>query len=610
MTRPRRWQPWTAAILAASLAAGSAGATTLGQTDGQADAGSIAARIDRLFADWNRPDGPGCSVAVSRAGATVFEKGYGVAHLEHGVPISPTSVFHVASVTKPFTAMSILLLARDGRLSIDDDVRRHLPEWAGPPGVTIRHLLNHTGGLREAFLLIEMASPRDGRLHQRLVDLLTRQRGLSEPPGTRFFYNNGGYVLLAEIVQRTSGQSLRKFVDERIFRPLGMRQSHLHDDLGEIVPALATGYTRGDDGALRVARLPDGIVGNAGLYTTAPDLLRWLGNFPAPAVGDAALITAMRTVPALPGGETTVYGLGLWIERPGGRLTVSHGGSDPGASAYVVRYPEHDLGIAVLCNIDGIDVTGLARGIADVYLGPSPSPSPSTAATAATAAASAAPAGTPPAPVTVTPAALAANEGLYRSPGDESLLRIFVRDGVLHGSPGAGADGGWPVTPLGGGRFAIETTPIVLEFAAAAGGRTLRIVGERPTPAVLERVASYTPAAADLAALVGDYRSDELSTTYTLRVTDGALIAEVPGRSPIALQPIRRDMFAGSLVGSITFERDRAGRPTGFTVHAYAARGIRFERVRPPRRADVHTGVRFTSVPEASCRSIATPRPS
>ena len=534
------------------------------------DGAAIEARVDRLFAEWQRPGSPGCSIAVSRAGATVFEKGYGVANLEHGVRISPASVFHVASVTKPFTAMSILLLARDGRLSLDDDVRRHLPEWAGPPGVTIRHLLSHTGGLREAFLLIEMASPRDGSLHQRLVDVVTRQRGLSEPPGTRFAYNNGGYVLLAEIVQRISGRSLRAFVAERIVRLLGMRQSHLHDDLGEVVPALATGYTRGADGALRVARLP-GVVGNAGLYTTAADLLRWQRNFSAPVVGDAALFTAMETVPALPGGESTVYGLGLWVERPGGRLTLSHGGGDPGASAYVVRYPEHDLGIAVLCNIDGVDVTGLARSVADIHLGPS------TAAASAPASAV-----TPSPPVTVPATALAANEGLYRSPGDESLLRIFVRDGVLHGSPGAGADGGWPVTPLGGDRFAIATTPIVLEFAPAAdGGRTLRIVGERPTPAVLERVASYTPVAADLAALVGDYRSDELSTTYTLRVSEGTLTADVPGRASIVLQPIRPDLFAGSLLGAITIARDRTGRPTGFTVHAHAARGIRFERLLP-----------------------------
>jgi len=377
-------------------------------------------------------------------------------------------------------------------------------------------------------------------------------------------YNNGGFVLLAEIVKRTSGQSLRAFADERIFRPLRMRHSHLHDDQGEIVPALATGYTRGNDGALRVAPLPGAVVGNGGLFTTAGDLLRWQRNFVAPIVGDAALFTTMEALPSLPTGEKTTFALGLQVEQHGGQRTVGHSGGDPGASAYVVRYPDNDLAVAVLCNSDEINSTALARSIADVYLGSGGTPALAGEAVK----------------VVVPATDLAAYEGLYRDPTDEGLLRIFLRDGVLRGSPGAGADGGWPITPIGADRFAIPGSPITLEFAGGAGGgRTLRVVGERPTPAVLERVASYTPAAPVLAALAGDYRSDELSTTYSLRVTDGALVAVVPGRAAIPLQPIRKDTFAGSLVGAITFARDRRGRATGFTVHAHAARGLRFERL-------------------------------
>ena len=554
-----------ALMLTATIASGAVGTAPVRPS--QPDAATIEARVDRLFAPWQRPDAPGCSVGVSRGGATVLERGYGAANLELGAPLAPSSVFHVASVTKQFTAMSILLLARDGRLSIDDDVRSHLPEWSGPPGVTIRHLLTHTGGLRDAFLLIELAQPDTSRSkHDQLVALLARQRGLTDAPGTRYVYNNGGYVLLAEIVRRVSGRPLRVFADERIFQPLGMRQSHLHDDAAEIVAKLATGYTRGGDGALRVARQPD-VVGNAGLFTTVGDLLRWERNFASPRVGDAALIASMEVPPALPRGETTVYGFGLQIEQHGGRRTVGHGGGDPGASAYVVRYPTEDLAVAVLCNLDEIDSIALARGVASVYLGDATAPAEAAAGE--------------PAAASVSPADLAANEGLYRDPTDETLLRMFVRDGSLRGSPGAGADGGWPVVPLGADRFRIPTTAITLEFAGGSSGpRTLRIVGERPTPAVLERVASYTPSAAELAAVAGDYRSEELATTYALRVRDGALIADVPGRASIALQPIRPDTFAGSLVGAITFRRDGAGRATGFTVHAFAARGLRFERVR------------------------------
>ena len=394
---------------------------------------------------------------MSRGGATVLERGYGRASLELGVPISPESVFHVASVTKQFTAMSILLLARDGRLSIDDDVRRHLPEWAGPPGVTIRHLLTHTGGLRDVFLLIEMAAPETSRpVQDQLVGLLARQRGLSDEPGRRYVYNNGGYVLLAEIVKRVSGQSLRAFADDRIFRPLGMRQSHLHDDVAEVVAKLATGYTRGGDGALRVARQTGGLVGNGGLFTTAGDLLRWERNFAEPRVGDASIIASMETPPALPGGETTVYGLGLQMERHGGRRTVGHGGGDQGVSAYVVRYPDDDLAVAVLCNVDEIDSIELAHGVADLYLGAVSGPADAAAGEAAT--------------TQMSSADLAANEGLYRDPTDEALLRVFLRDGTLRGSSGAGADGGWPLVPLGANRFRIPTTTITLEFAAGASG--------------------------------------------------------------------------------------------------------------------------------------------
>ena len=472
----------------------------------QAGGAGIEAGVDRLFARWQTPDSPGCSVGVSRGGATVLERGYGQASLELGVPITPQSVFHVASVTKQFTAMSILLLARDGRLSIDDDVRRHLPEWAGPPGVTIRHLLTHTGGLRDVFLLIELAAPETGRpVQDQLVGLLARQRGLSDEPGRRYVYNNGGYVLLAEIVKRVSGQSLRAFADDRIFRPLGMRQSHLHDDVAEVVAKLATGYTRGADGALRVARQTGGLVGNGGLFTTVGDLLRWERNFAEPRVGDASIIASMETPPALPGGE-----------RPSTVSACSWSAMAAGAPS----------GTAA-----AIKVSARTWCVTRTTISPSRSCATSTRSTPSSSPTASRTSISAPSPGRRTrlPASprrrrchrriSPPTRACIAIPTDEALLRIFLRDGTLRGSPGAGADGGWPIVPLGGNRFRIPTTTITLEFAGgASGARTLRIVGERPTPAVLERVASYTPSAAELAGLAGDYRSDELSTTYALRV--------------------------------------------------------------------------------------------
>ena len=530
-------------------------------------------RIDALFAEWNRADSPGCSVGVSRGGRTVFERGYGRASLEHDAPITPATAFHVASITKPLTALSVLLLAESGALSLDDDVARHVPGWSTRERVTIRQLLSHTSGIRDAFLLIELASPDGvGSRTDQLVGVLARQRGVTFAPARAFSYNNGGYTVLGDIVRRVSAQPLRAYADARIFTPLGMTQTRMHDDPGERIPRLASRYTRRAD-ALRIVEGGDGVVGNGGMVSTAGDLLAWLRNFDRPRVGSPATLAAMQTSVTLTSGDPAGYGLGLFVDSDRGRRRVAHGGGDPGISAYAVRYPDHDLSIAILCNLDEIDTIGLAGSIADVYLG---EPAAAPASTVAEAPA-----------VTLSAAQLAAVEGLYRDTSTEALLRMFVRDGTLMGSPGTGADGGWPTRPVAANRFVIQGTAIALEFAPGPDGvtRTLRVAGgTAAAPTTLERVAPFTPPPASLPAFAGEYRSEELDSTYTLAVADGVLSFRIARRPAHPLLPIRPDAFAGPLVGVITFSRDARGAVTGFTVHGDGARGIRFERVSPIRQ--------------------------
>jgi len=323
--------------------------------------------VDRVFAEWNRPDSPGCSVGIARNGAVVYERGYGVANLETATPITPATVFHVASISKQFTAMSILLLASRGRLSLDDEVWRHVPEWVDRQDrITIRHLLSHTAGLRDAFLLVELAPPdvTGATRNEAVTRVAARQRGLNFTAGTEFEYSNAGYALLAEIVRRVSGQSLRSFADANIFHPLGMTSTHVHDNPAMLVPNRATGYHRianGFDLALHadLGRL----VGTTGVFTTTRDLLRWEDNFVNTRVGDGALVAAMQTPPVLADGKKSPYGLGLWIGEDRGIPTVEHGGGDPGYRAYVARYPEQNLAIAVLCNLDDVDPGALTRKV-------------------------------------------------------------------------------------------------------------------------------------------------------------------------------------------------------------------------------------------------------
>jgi len=294
---------------------------------GPPPAESVTARVDKLFAEWNRPDSPGCSLGVSRNGVVVHERGYGMANLELGVAITPASVFHVASIAKQFTAMSILLLAQRGQLSLDDDVRKYIPEWLDHQHrVTIRHLLTHTAGLRDVFLLIELAAPRENSSdrNEALLRILARQRGLNFKPGTEHAYNNGGYNLLGSIVKRVSGQSLRAFADASIFKPLGMKQTHFHDDPAMIVPKRASGYS-GGAGGLRLTGEASAVVGNAGLYTTTRDLLLWEQNFADVRVGNPALVAAMQEPTVLTGGNSSPYGFGLQIGRYRGLRTIGHG---------------------------------------------------------------------------------------------------------------------------------------------------------------------------------------------------------------------------------------------------------------------------------------------
>jgi CubicO group peptidase (beta-lactamase class C family) len=371
-------------------------------------------KVDQLFAEWNRADSPGCSLGVSRNGMVVYERGYGMASLESRVRITPASVFHVASISKQFTAMSILLLARRGQISIDDDVRKYVPEWADRADhVTIRQLLSHTSGIRDGFKLLGLAAPKDGDMNEALVAMLARQRALNFPPGSAFEYSNSGYTLLASIVRRVSGQSLRAFADKNIFKPLGMTHTHVHDDVSMIVPDRAWGYLK-DSAGLRAAVHGDlgHLVGTTGLFTTARDMLIWEQNFADARVGDPELVRLMQT-PVLPTGwpDGSSYGFGLEIGQYRGQRTVAHGGGDPGYAAYAVRYPDQALAIALLCNLENVGATigRLTERVADLYLadvlGPPDAMGPTT---------------TPPA-VSLSSEQLASNAGLYRDPSNETL---------------------------------------------------------------------------------------------------------------------------------------------------------------------------------------------
>jgi N-acyl-D-amino-acid deacylase len=313
------------------------------------------ARIDSVFVDFDSPDSPGCALGIVEEGRPIYARGYGMANLEHGIPLGPSSIFRIASVSKQFSAAVMVLLEEDGLISLDDEVRRHVPELpAYERPLTIRHLIHHTSGLRDYLSLMALAGVGDDDIYgeEDVVAALVRQEGLNFLPGERHLYSNSGYFLMSQMVRRTTGKTLREYAAERIFRPLGMDRTHFHDDHAEIVPERATGYAP-REGGFRISMTRLNLVGDGGIFTSVDEMARWEALFQG-ALGDdhplAFLPDRMLEAGVLSNGETISYAFGLGHGGLRGLPTVSHGGAFVGYRAHLLRFPGQAVGITILCN--------------------------------------------------------------------------------------------------------------------------------------------------------------------------------------------------------------------------------------------------------------------
>ena len=383
-----------------------------------------APAVDAVFARWTVTT-PGCAVGVGVDGKPVLERAYGMADLERGVPNASDTIFEAGSVSKQFTAAAVLLLARDGKLSIDDPVRKYVPEVPdyGVP-LTIRHMLTHTSGLRDWGSIEAIAGwPRGTRAytHAHVLEIVSRQKALNFTPGTAWSYSNTGYNLAAVIVSRVSGQPFADFTRDRIFKPLGMTRTSWRDDYTRIVRQRAIAYAPQGDGYHEDMPF-ENVHGNGGLLTTVGDLLRWNENFVTPAVGDAAFLAEEQTPGRFTDGRAHDYAFGLFVGDYRGAREVSHSGATAGYRAFLARYPAQHVSVAVLCNAGNANPTQYAHAIADAYLG-----SALTAPAARPAQGGAAPAP----PFRPAAADLTAYQGRYLSDEAETALTIAADGGDL-----------------------------------------------------------------------------------------------------------------------------------------------------------------------------------
>jgi CubicO group peptidase (beta-lactamase class C family) len=516
------------------------------------------ARVDSIFSRFTKTT-PGCAVGVSRHARTVLARAYGLANLEYDVPLTTESIIEAGSVAKQFTAAAVLLLAQQGKLSLDDRVRKHIPELPdyGAP-LTIRHLINHTSGLRDWGTVAAVEGwPRGSRVHthDHVLDIVARQRSLNFTPGSEYLYSNTGYNLLAIIVQRVSGQSFADFTRTAIFEPLGMARTSWRDDYTRIVKGRATAYSP-TGSAFRLNMPFENVHGNGGLLTTVEDLLRWSANFDGGQVGGPTLLREQVRPARLTSGREIEYAAGLRVARYRGVPEVSHSGSTAGYRAFLTRYPDQGLAVAVLCNHAGAGAVELGHRVADIYLGPAAS-DPAR-----------------PTPIALAPNVLAARAGLYRNAITGQPLRMSARDGKLV------EEGGREAVPLSPTVFQGSNGGRVL-FELAPDGRTqaLRILQADGDTLLFLPVEPYTPSPNDLPGLVGTYASDEAAATIAIVNEGGKLFLRQRPAMSFELRPAYRDVFEIPTGDVVRFIRDENGKVTEISLFLGRVRDLRFRRM-------------------------------
>jgi CubicO group peptidase (beta-lactamase class C family) len=503
----------------------------------------LASRVDRIFARFDR-NTPGCAVGVARDGKALYTQGYGSANLEYRVPLTDSSVMESGSVAKQFTAAAMVLLQQDGKLSIDDDIRKYLPEVPDfGKKITIRNLLTHTSGLRDQWGLLGLEGRGPGsQVHSpaTTLDLVVHQKMLNFAPGSEYLYSNTGYALSAIIIERVSGKSLQEFTQERLFKPLGMTHTQWRDDFTRVVPNRATAYAPKQGGGW-VQDMPfTNMVGNGGILTTMGDLVKWNENLDRTTVGGPSFTPTMQTQMKLNSGRTIPYALGLENLEYDGVREVAHGGSTAGYRTYLARYPDQHVAISVWCSNASVNATQLAHQVADLVL-----TKPQRAATQAGAPA-----------VKLSSAELAKWAGTYRDPHTDQVMRIVATDSSFSN----GGRGG------------------VLSFNTAAGKRSLILARPNGDTLRFEEVKA-APAVVPVKDYAGTYGSDELDARFTLVVRDGKLFAKRRPADEVELRPTYADAFTAPGIGSLRFSRGANGRVNGFAVFAGRVLDVRFRKL-------------------------------
>ena len=529
----------------------------------------IEDKVDKVFAQWDTTTTPGCALAVVRDGRIVYKRGYGMAKLEDGIVMTPDKIFDIGSVSKQFTAACIAMLAREGKISLDDDVRKYFPALPlyGRP-ITVRHLIHHTSGLRDYNGLLSLAgfrSASDCPNVDEAMELIFRQKKLNYPTGEEYSYTNSGYFLLGQIVEQVSGRTLNQFARERIFQPLGMMHTLYQEDHRQIIKNRATGYDETETGyRLNMSNWDE--TGDGNVYTSVEDLFLWDQAFYNHRLG-ADLMETLHTVGVLNDGTKLDYAFGLVLRDYKGLKNVGHGGSWAGFRAAISRFPEPRFSVICLANLGSIDPTDLCFKVADIYLKDVlKEPEIKTEADK-------------PKPFSLSQKELEEKAGNYRDERFGQWIAVTIDKDKLKAAVGRREFILTPTSPTG--FTALEVPfPVTIEFPPQGAGRPAVAVfkGRGAASKYVKAPSLKTLTEAQLVVYAGTYVSDELlGAAYRIAVEKETLVVRFRSIEPTPLKAMAPDQFAGGIF-NLDFSRDRNNRISGYTLSLGRVSGIVFVR--------------------------------
>lgn len=530
-------------------------------------------QIDQIMARFNSISSPGASIAVMKDGKIVFRKGYGCAELEYDIPITASTVFHIASVSKQFTAFAILMLESEGKLSINDDVRKYIPEVPDfGKVITLNHLIHHTSGLRDQWELLAMAGWRldDNITTKQILNLVSRQKELNFNPGDEMLYCNTGYTLLAEVVARVSGMSFADFARTRIFEPLKMTHTLFYDDCEKVVKNRAYSYYS-DQSGFKKSNLNYSTVGATSLFTTSEDLCLWAQNFEKPVVGKD-FIEKMAQRDVLNNGDTIGYGMGQGVYVYKGLKVFEHGGADAGYRTDLMRIPDQHFSVNVLSNMASFNPGDIASKIRDIYLTYNETVQPEQPAIEASL----------------------ADTGIIRPTRDQLITyagKYELQPGMVAIFTAENNDlfaetRGLPKTkmiPLSQSKFAVKEANAEVDFVTDESGKVTKIlVNMQGQQATAMRLPDFDPGSVNLTEFTGEYYSEELNTGYTFLIESGRLVARHFRTGDVHLTPVKENQFGGDqwYFGQMEFVRGADQKITGCKVGAGRVRNLHFTRIK------------------------------